>query len=518
MSTLNLSHALHRGWREYPGHFALIDRSSRYTYGQLADRVSRLAGGLEHWGLENRGRVAIIASNSNALIEAMLSVWWAGGVLIPLNTRWSLDECVEAINDCDTKILYLAAEYGHWSKEIRQRCPGVIAIIGLGETSLEGIDVNSESLIRTSQPVDDAFCKNDDLAAIFYSGGTTGKPKGIMQSHGSLTSGVLLAAAAQFCQRDDRVLVTAPLFHIAGCVFSLVALLNGATQVLEDFTPAGVLEVIDKLGITVCLFVPTMMQLLIAQSEDQASNLDTVERIVYGASPISESLLTRAMNWLPNADFIQCYGQSELGGVVSVLAPEAHHRTDDHPYLRSAGRPAIGVEVKIVDENMSELEIGSVGQIAVRSPGSMLGYWQRQSETLETMTDDWVLTGDAGYLDHQGYLFVVDRVKDMIISGGENIFSVEVECVIREIVAVSDCAVIGVPHPRWGEAVHAVIVRRAGCSLSEREVITYCRSRIAHFKCPASVAFVEALPVSGVGKTLKQELRRRYAMSEDLRC
>jgi long-chain acyl-CoA synthetase len=303
------------------------------------------------------------------------------------------------------------------------------------------------------------------------------------------------------------------MFHLADAAMVIgVTMVGGTHVVVPFFSPQSVIDAIAAEGVTDLVLVPTMFSMLGEYVADRPADLTSVRKVVYGASPVSEALLRRTMQLFPNAEFQQAYGQTELSPVATILTPATHRAADaSTPYLRSAGQAIVGVEVRIVDDALNERPLGEVGEIAVRSPGAMLGYWNLPELTRATLVDGWVRTGDAGYMDGEGFVYLVDRVKDMIVSGGENVFSAEVENALSAHEHVVECAVIGAPDERWGERVHAIVRLRGDVRLSPDEIIDHCRALIAGYKCPRSVEFrTDPLPLSGAGKILKTELRKAY--------
>jgi acyl-CoA synthetase (AMP-forming)/AMP-acid ligase II len=300
-----------------------------------------------------------------------------------------------------------------------------------------------------------------------------------------------------------------PQFHIAGSVLGLLGLNRGArTVILRETAPAEILRLIPSERVTVTFLVPALLLFMLQTPGCQEVDFSSLRRIVYGASPIAVDVLRAALTTF-TCDFCHLYGLTETTGVVTCLPPEEHALTDS-PRLRSCGKPLSNAEIRVVDPDDVELRPGYVGEIVVRSPQNMHGYWNRPEATAATIRDDWLHTGDAGYVDADGYLYIHDRVKDMIISGGENVYPAEVENVLFGHPAVADAAVIGVPDPRWGEAVKAVVVLQATSPATEAELIAYCRERIAHYKAPKSVDFVASLPRNPSGKVLKRVLRAPY--------
>ncbi|OYW19020.1 MAG: fatty-acid--CoA ligase, partial [Burkholderiales bacterium 12-64-5] len=352
-------------------------------------------------------------------------------------------------------------------------------------------------------------------ATILYTGGTTGRPKGVMLTHLNLFANALSTLASTPRPPGLCCLLAAPLFHVGGIGPLLQNAIRLATQVLlPAFAPEAVLAAIAAENVNETFLVPTMLKLLIDDPAVARHDLSSLQLILYGAAPIDGTLLDRAMATLPGVDFAQVYGMTELAPVVATLGPWWHTpQGRPRDKLAAAGRPVPLCEVRIVDGNDLEAPAGACGEVVVRGANVMAGYWNRPEETAQVLHGGWMHTGDVGYLDDDGFLFIVDRLKDMIVSGGENVYSTEVENVILEMQEVSACAVIAVPDPTWGERVHAVIVPRPHADLSAEAVSAYCRTRIAAYKCPRSMEFREALPLSSAGKLMKQELRRPFWQS-----
>jgi acyl-CoA synthetase (AMP-forming)/AMP-acid ligase II len=355
--------------------------------------------------------------------------------------------------------------------------------------------------------------RGDELAAIMYTGGTTGFPKGVMLSHGNLFASAIGVVCENLVERGGHFMVASPLFHIAavGCVLAQ-SLVAGTFVIVPSFRPDWVAKAIEEEKVTHTLLVPTMIQLLADFPELDKFDLTSLKVMSYGASPMPAAVLRRAMEKFSHASFIQAYGMTELSPVISIL-PAYYHCKDGQANnkLRSAGQAIATVEVRIVDKAGIDLPVGEVGEIAARGPGLMQGYWRREEETAKNMLPDgWFRTGDGAYIDEYGFIYVVDRMKDMIISGGENIFSAEVENALSQHPDIAANAVIGIPSDQWGESVHAVIIAKEGAQISASEVITFCKQHIAGFKCPHSIEVVATLPLSGAGKVLKTELRKAY--------
>jgi len=347
----------------------------------------------------------------------------------------------------------------------------------------------------------------------FYSSGTTGRPKGVMLTNGNLFAGVFANNASLRFGASSVNLVVMPTFHVAGGAWALMGLYNGVPNVLlRDVDPATIVRVIPEYGITHTVLVPAVIQFLLMVPGVDEADFSSMEVLVYGASPISEEVLTRAVR-LFGCDFLQAYGMTETTGGCVLLPPEDHDPDGPNAHrLRAAGRPGPNTEVRVVDAaTLEDVPTGEVGEILIHSPQNMKGYWHMPEATAETILEGgWLRTGDAGYLDADGYLYIHDRVKDMIISGGENVYPAEVESALMAHPAIADVAVIGVPDERWGETPKAIVVPVPGSDLAADDVIAFARDRLAHYKCPTSVDFVNELPRNPSGKVLKKDLRAPY--------
>ncbi len=507
-----LTQGLHRSLQLQPDRVATTFRGRRRTFGQLGERVARLAAGLRGLGLQANDRVGMLALNSDRYLEYMMAVWWAGGVLNPVNIRWSVPEIVYSLDDCDTGILLIDGHFLRMADGIAAAAKRKPLLIHVGDDAAPAGMIGFEDLVEGSAPMADAGRGGDDLAAIMYTGGTTGLPKGVMQSHLNLwASGVQRMADASLL-RDSTTLHAAPLFHTAAMARAVMQFAAGESHaVVPMFDAREVLQTIERERVTELLLVPTMLQALLAHPDFARHDLSSLRRLAYGASPISAALLESAMASLPAVEFFHAYGLTEASPVVSVNPPENHGPEGRaNGRYRSVGRPCFGIHVKVVDPQGHELPRGEVGEIILRGANVMQGYWNKPEETAGALRDGWLWTGDGAYMDDEGYLFIVDRMKDMIVSGGENVFSAEVENVIARHPAVAACAVIGVPDERWGEAVHAVVVLKPGGELDAQALRAHCHDHIAGYKCPKSIEFRTELPLSGAGKVLKKDLRAPF--------
>jgi acyl-CoA synthetase (AMP-forming)/AMP-acid ligase II len=504
-----LTQTLHRALQQSRDRTMTVYGDRMRTVAECAERVARFAGALHQLGVGSGDRVGILALNSDRYHEYLLAVPWADAVLTPINIRWRPGEIVYSLAESETTVLLVDEQFAPLVTELRAGYPGLTTIIFIGDGAAPEGMLDYEQLIASSDPVADARRGGDQLLGLYYTGGTTGTPKGVMLSHRNLmTSALGSLATGGFLTPGGRLLHSAPMFHLADGAAWMGGQLAETTHVMVPaFTPAGVLAAIEKHQVSDALLVPTMIQLLVDDPDVASCDLSGVRHIVYGASPISETVLERARTVFPNAEFMQAYGMTELSPVATLLAPADH----DEPGLRrSAGRAAPHGEVRIVDPDDVEVPRGTVGEVVARGDHVMLGYWNRPEETAAALRTGWMHTGDGGYMDEQGYVFIVDRLKDMIVSGGENVYSAEVENALARHPAVASCAVIGVPDDQWGERVHAVVVLQENSQVDEEELREHCRDQIAGYKLPRSVEFTDALPLSGAGKILKRELRKQY--------
>lgn len=505
-----LTQGLQRTLQHDPQRIVTIFGERRRTYQQFAERIARLAGALRALGMVADDRVSMLALNSDRYVEYMMAVWWGGGVLNPINIRWAVPEIVYSLDDCNTRFLIVDDQFLPMVEGIRAsaRCAPVFIYAGENAEVPEGM-LGYEALIAEHEPVADAGRGGQDLACIMYTGGTTGFPKGVMQTHLNLWSACIQRMAEIRQSSSNRDLHVMPLFHIAGLARVVSGFIAGGSQVIvANFEPGAILGLIEREGVTDTILVPTMILALLAHPDFDRRNLGSLKRLTYGASPTAGEMIEQVLARLPELELSHSYGLTEACPIVSTNPPQNHTAQARASGLsRSVGRCGFGVLAKVVDEEGREVPRGAVGEIIVRGPNIMVGYWNKPEETAKALRGGWLYTGDGAYMDEQGYLYIVDRLKDMIISGGENVYSAEVENIIARHPAVMMCAVIGVPHEQWGESVHAVVVLKPGAQTSEEALRAHCRDYIAGYKCPKTVEFREALPLSGAGKILKRELR-----------
>ncbi|SFP98800.1 Acyl-CoA synthetase (AMP-forming)/AMP-acid ligase II [Variovorax sp. OK605] len=508
-----LTQPLHKGRREKAGATAVVCGARRLDHAEFTDRVARLGGVLQRLGMGRGDRVGMLSLNSHRFVEYFFGTWWGGGVINPVNIRWNPKEVAYSLDDCDTRILLVDDLFAPMVPALRGLSRSLRTVVYCGDAAVPEGMLGYEALLAEAVPVDDAPHGGDELAAIMYTGGTTGQPKGVMLTHASLCINALgTVAALPRDTHDAAAIVAAPMFHVAGCGVALQSLLRLVpVHVVPMFDELAVLQTLQSARITEMFLVPTMIKRVIEHPRFAEFDLSSLRLLSYGAAPIDAALLDQAMRAFPGTAFAQVYGMTELSPVVTALAPHCHRPGPERErLLRSAGTPISIAELRIVDGDDHELPHGQVGEIVARGPMVMKGYWNKPQETEAALRGGWMHTGDGGYMDEEGFVYVVDRMKDMIVSGGENVYSAEVENAIAQLPQVLMSAVIGVPDEKWGERVHAVIVRREGMALEAADVIAHCRGHIAGYKCPRSVEFRDALPLSAAGKLQKFQLRDPY--------
>ncbi|MEQ8230856.1 MAG: long-chain fatty acid--CoA ligase [Gammaproteobacteria bacterium] len=514
---MRVTQPLQRNLQQIPHELATIDGERRRTWAEFVDRVARLAGGLRGLGLEVGDRVAVIGLNSDRHMEVFFAVPWAGGVIVPTNYRWSAPEIAFSLNDSGTRILCIDRAFWPLVAELRTLVEHPLTVICMDDT-LDGHDAVHDELVAAHAPVEEHVARGDDISGIFYTGGTTGRSKGVMLTHANHVANTLQFAAMIGLSPEIVYLHAAPMFHIADALYIYLVTHLGARHVfIPRFEPAACAQAMQEHAVTDTILVPTMIQMLLEQPGFGDYDLGRLVRLYYGASPMPEAVAIQLIHKLPWVAAYQLYGQTEAAPLLTAL--DSRYHVTEGPLagrLRSAGRAVPAVELRIVDERGEEVPRGTVGEIVARGPNIMKGYWGREDLSAETLRGGWLHTGDAAYMDDGGFIFISDRLKDMIISGGENVYSTEVENALYQHPDVAQVAVIGIPDDKWGERVHAVVVPREGARPEPADLMAFCRTLIADYKCPRSVSFRdEPLPLSGAGKLLKTELRKPFWEGRD---
>ncbi|MEO6396902.1 MAG: long-chain-fatty-acid--CoA ligase [Tepidiformaceae bacterium] len=486
-----------------------------YTYHEMSERIHRLAAGLLSLGLQPGDHIAILANNSHRYLETYFVTDIAGMPLSPLNTRLAAHEFEFILNDGEVKAIILGPEFVDVYNDFKGGTPDLAHVITL-ECEVEG-GVSYEKLIADNAPLGHSVREwdEDDMLNLCYTGGTTGLPKGVMLSQRAIVSNAEHAILTLGFAERDIWLHVAPMFHLADAwACYAITMVGGLHVFIPGFAPQAALEAIRDHKVTKTIMVPTMINFLVNFPGVRDYDCSSVDLLLYGASPMPVDRVKAAVEVF-GPKLCQAYGMTETAPLLTAMKLEWTHyegTEEETRRLASCGREITGVEVRVVDQKTGEdVKPGQFGEIVARGPNVMLGYWKRPQETEEALRGGYMHTGDVATIDKKNFIFIVDRAKDMIISGGENIYCTEVENAIYEHPAVLEASVIGIPDAKWGEAVLAVVVPRAGATPTESDIIEHCRTLIAGYKCPKSVVFLQTpLPKSGAGKILKTELRKPY--------
>lgn len=500
----------------WPDKVAMIDGDTRYTYRQAAERVRRSAAGLHSLGVKPGENIAILANNSHRYWETYFVCDLAGTPLAPLNIRLAAKELEFILNDGEIKALFLGPEYIDLYKQFREGVPGLKHVILLGGEAGESF-IDYETLLAENEPLTNSARQwaETDMLNLCYTGGTTGLPKGVMLSQRAIVSNAEHAIMTVGFTENDTWLHVAPMFHLADAWACYALTMMGGVHVfIPGFAPEATLQALQDHRVTKTILVPTMINFLVNYPDTTKYDVSSLDTILYGASPMPVDRLLAAVKVF-GPKLVQAYGMTETAPLLTGMQKHwcsYDGSAADTRRLASCGRQISGVEVRVVDEKTGEdVQPGQVGEIIARGPNVMNGYWKRPEETAAALRDGYMHTGDLATIDEENFIYIVDRAKDMIISGGENIYSTEVESAIYEHPAVLEAAVIGVPDEQWGEAVLAVVVPKDGATVTGEEIIEHCRTLIAGYKTPKRVVIqAEALPKSGPGKILKTELRKPF--------
>ena len=504
--------------RRAPSRCATEHLGRRHDWRAFERRVAKLAGALAARGVKPGERVALLGLNGDRYLEAMFACPWGGFVVVPINTRLAPAEIAFWLADSESCALLVDENFSAVAQELAPKLPALKHRVFMGEGAAPEGWHDYEALIAHGAAAADAGARGDDLAALFYTGGTTGRSKGVMLSHRNIVANALNTAPVLGDVEDMVYLHAAPMFHAADNAVNFVVTAQGGSHLfMPRFEPGAFLKMVAQKRVSATLIVPTMINMVVNHPEVETTDTSSLRRVVYGASPMPEAVIRRAFVALPHTGFVQAYGQSEAAPCMTFLMDDWHRVEGPRAAkLKSAGRAAMGCEVVVMGPDDREAPRGEVGEICGRGDNVMLGYWRQPELTAKALRGGWLHTGDGGMMDEDGFIFVVDRLKDMIVSGGENVYSAEVEQAIYKHPAVAECAVIGVPDAKWGEAVHAVVRLKPGQGASEAELIAHCHALIAGYKCPRGVTFrAEALPLSGAGKILKTELRKPFWEGRD---
>ena len=500
--------------RTRPDHIAQIFEGRETTYGDLDKRACQVAQGLIAEGMKKDGRIAFMGKGSDHYFEMLNGAFKAGAVVVGVNWRLAGPEVEYILNDSHSEIVFVSEDFYGTVAAVLDKCPQVRKVIALdgGHADWESFTEWRDRFEATDPHIE--MGPDDDIIQL-YTSGTTGYPKGVQLTNANYLSIFDQAERAGWAkwEPEDKNLVVMPLFHVAGVNVGVIGHAHGCTNVImKDVDPAGILTAIEEHRLNIAFMVPAVILFLTMMPNVKDIDYSCLKYILYGASPIQEDLLLQAQD-LFGCNFIQVYGLTETTGGGTVLQPEDHDPARGK--LRSCGKPSPGVEIRIIDENGNDVPTGDVGEIVIKSGCIMKGYWNRQEATESAIKDQWFYTGDAGYKDDEGFVYIHDRVKDMIVSGGENVYPAEVENALFKHPEIADVAVVGVPDDRWGEAVKAIVVAEQGKSPDPAEIISWAKTQIAGYKVPKSVDFIDALPRNPSGKILRRELRDPYWEGRD---
>ncbi|MGH9660997.1 MAG: class I adenylate-forming enzyme family protein [Bryobacteraceae bacterium] len=485
------AHTLGRAARYTANHLGVVDGERRYTYGELATRVERLAGRLTAMGFSPGDRLAFLLPNGCEFIELTFACARTGILAVPINTRYSVPEIDAVLADCTPRGL------------VRHESLPKPTVAVPWEVVLPG-----EPLEGSSDPAPGPLHDPAALLGLFYTSGTTGRAKGVMLTHANLLANMYHFNSWAPMRYPDVWLHAAPMFHVADFPTILICAASGLAQAtIPRFDPRLFCEAVAREGVTATVLIPTMINFL-SQCPDIARNdISSLKTILYGGSPMAPDILRRAREKLPGVRLSQGYGLTETAPLLTVLADEDHAGER----ILSCGQPPVGVELRIVDPEGNPVPVGTPGEIVARGANIMKGYWNQPEATRAALVDGWFHTGDIAREDSDGFFYIVDRSKDMIVTGGENVYSSEVEAAVYSHPAIKECAVIGIPDPEWGEIVAACVVVKDGAALAADDLVAHCRSRLANYKLPRRVEFIDGeLPKSGSGKILKRTLREPF--------
>lgn len=486
----------------FPGRVCVVEGERSRTFAEVDERATRASAALYGIGLRRGDRVALLAHNELEYLEIQLAVQRAGMILVPLNFRLTAPELAVILGDCSPRLLVHGPGLG--------QVAGQLVVEHVWHLGAHGSGEPYDDLVAAASPGPCAdYVPADRAAAIMYTSGTTGRPKGAVLSGGAVWARCNIMASEADIRPGDVFMQGLPMFHIAAHTSNGFTY-RGATIVMaRQFDPAGLVELLERRLATHVLLVPAMINMLTLEPAVAEADFSRLRMVLYGASPIAPEVLRRALDVF-HCGFLQFFGMTETFG-VSLLRPEDHDPVEHPERLASAGTDALSAQTRVVDPEGRDVPPGVVGEILSRGPALMDGYWNDPPATEQALRGGWMHTGDLGYRSADGYLFVTDRLNDMIVSGGENVYPREVEDVLHEHPAVVDVAVIGIPDDRWGERVHALVVLRPGAAAEPGEITAFCRERLAGYKVPKSVELVADLPKNATGKVLKHLLRDRYS-------
>ncbi|MGY6552662.1 MAG: fatty acid--CoA ligase [Erythrobacter sp.] len=496
---------LHFWARERPDMPAFEQEGQQITYAETDKLTRQLIALMQQRGIAKGDRVAWLGKNNIMYFLAYLAAARMGAVMVPIGWRLAAPEIAFILKDTGAKLVIAGAEFLETARAVAQDVPARPQVI-------EGEAARAEA--AAMEPAQYTAPGDDEPVLQLYTSGTTGNPKGAMLSNrnllGTRNAGIAAGLPWNFYEPEDCILICMPCAHIGGTGLMNIGISSGVRNLVQaEFTPTGVLEAIEN-GATHLFIVPAALQMVVQHPQAATTDFSNLKFLMYGAAPMPLELLKQAVATMPNAGFLQAYGMTETSGTISALLPE-DHSLEGNERMRSAGRALPGVQIEVRGPDNTELPRGEIGEVCILSPTNTAGYWQLPEATAKTIDPDgWLHTGDAGIMDEDGYVYIQDRIKDMIISGGENVYPAEVENAIFGHPAVAEVAVIGIPSEKWGEEVKACVVPKPGAEVDSDDVIAWARSRIAAFKAPKSVDIIPEMPRNASGKILRRQLRAPY--------
>lgn len=504
---LVIGEMLLRNARKFPDKLAFREDDYNFTYSQYNFRVNKLASAFTEIGIGHGDKVAVLLFNSIEIIDCYFALAKLGAVVVPVNFRFVGPEVAYIINNSDSVALVLDKLFEDMINPIREQMPGVKHFIVVPGPEEITCALGYDQLLSGGSGMEPLIMVSDNNPAyIMYTSGTTGKPKGAVLTHKNLISNLLFNLIERTANSEDIYLCVPPLFHVASLALTLQHVLVGSTVIIHKvFDPVAIMETVAREKVTTLLLIPAMWNFLLQVPDLDKYDVSSVRTAATGAAIMPLSLKKRLLQIFPGLQLYDAFGQTEMSPVTTILKPKDTLRKST-----SVGKPIVGVEVRVVDNENNDVPVGQVGEIVYRGPGMLLEYYKNLEATREAIVDGWFHSGDLVCMDEEGFVYVVDRKKDMIISGGENVYPAEVEEVLYRHEKILEAAVIGIPSEKWGEAVHAVVVCKPGQTLTEEEVIGFCAANLAGYKKPRSVEFIEELPRNASGKVLKTRLREKH--------
>jgi len=515
-----LTETLTRALRLFPRKQAIVCGEKRWTYQEFYHRINRLSYCLNSFGIKKGDKVAILHPNCHIFLEAYYAIPQIGAVSVPINYRLSPGEIAFILQDSESKILIVDSLFKRQMDSIRGEMGGIEKILWTGDTERanDTIDLDYEKVLEQADfnVLPKSSINEEDIAQIYYTSGTTGRPKGVMLSHKNVTTHALGAIAEIHLTDRDVWIHVAPLFHLADAWATWAVSWVGGTHVLvREFDAKVVLETIQREKVTLTNLIPTMLNLMVNHPNVGKYDYSSLRVLLSGGAPIAPEVVRKIVETF-KCDYIQTYGMTETSPYLTLSILKGHLKKlsneDQLQFKSKTGREFIGVELKVINDQGKEVKKDEkeVGEIIAKGDIVTKGYWKLPEETKKSIKNGWLYTGDLAVIDGEGYITIVDRKKDMILTGGENVYSTEVENVLYMHPAILECAVIGVPDQKWGEAVKGIVVLKPGQKATEQEIIQFCKERMAHYKAPKSIDFIDALPKTGSGKIHKRSLRDKY--------